>query len=188
MSHEQIRYQDASTELQSLYDEISIEFKLTGPPNWATYLGNKPSVLRGVWQLYTGIVIDGTLPPLLQELIIFSVSKEQGSAYCAEFHASSIQKLSPQLSYLDLVDIIDGKSRGVVPERYIMAINIAIQLNRSPCPVPSKDAVFIKSDKFSLKEHVEIAGLVALAITFNMHAKTISIPIDSTHRVEGFYL
>lgn len=181
-----VDYANANGELLELYDEIKRTCCLDILPNWVTYLGHNKELLEGIWRFYCGVVVKGTLPPLLQELIIFSVSYKNRSQYCSEFHASNILNMKPSLSYEQLLDVIADDPRGYVPERYRYAITIATQHSFSDCALPDKDKETLSNSGYSMQDITEICGLSSLALALNTLTKALAIPIDPSHKVRNF--
>lgn len=183
-----VDYADATGELEVLYDEILLTLNTDHIPNWALYLGGELSVLRGIWNMFCQVALKGTLDPLLQELIIFSVSRSQGSPYCSEFHARQILRLVPLLNYQQLVEIIDGNSTGVIPERYQVAISIITQYSQSHCVLETHELLLLKEAGFDESNIIELFGLCSLALAFNSLTMATNTPIEPSNKVDNFYL
>jgi len=183
-----VSYKDASGELRILYDDIIRELNIKELPNWVSYLGGNVAILKGIWQLFSCTVIKGTLPTLLQELIIFSVSRGYGSAYCTEFHASNILKLNTALDFEQLTEIADGVSRGILPEKYYTAIKVITKHSKTHCPMRITDLNEIKQSGFDTKEVLELSGLCSLALALNALIMAVNIPIDEASKVNDFVM
>jgi AhpD family alkylhydroperoxidase len=110
-----IEYSFAGEALLSIYDEILATLKLTVVPEWVVYLGGCPHLLSGFWQMVKGTPTNGELNQLLQELILFCVSRTNGAPYCTEIHVASAIKLNSALTYHDLLDISCGNTNAVLP-------------------------------------------------------------------------
>jgi len=181
-----VSYKEASGELKVLYDDIILALNVKELPNWVSYLGGNIAILKGIWQLFSCTVIEGTLPTLLQELILFSVSRGYGSAYCTEFHASNILKLNTALDFEQLTEIADGVSRGVLPEKYYTAIKVITQHSKTHCPMLITDLNEIRRSGFDTGEVLELSGLCSLALALNALIMAVNIPIDETSKVNDF--
>jgi alkylhydroperoxidase family enzyme len=93
-NYQPVSYQDASPELKALYDEIVLTMKMSEPPNWLLYLGNAPHLAKGMWGMLKSVLVDGHLPPLLQELILFTVAYHRSAPYCLDLHASNVLRMT----------------------------------------------------------------------------------------------
>lgn len=177
---------ESNSTLQQLYNDIKLTCNIEKLPNWAVYLGNNPQHLQAIWNFLQTITRNCSLSPLLQELIIFSVSYKSGSAYCAEFHASEAIKLNSALDFEQLREIVSGESNGILPRRYIEAIRFAVKHSKSNCNIGEEETCEIILKGFDLESVQEIFSLCALASAFNNFTKGMNIPIDESHRVENF--
>ena len=184
----EIPYANAENELKVLYDEISTTLDTEILPNWVTYLGGNVHLLRGIWNMFQGMALNGSLSPLLQELVIFGVSYTQGSEYCSEFHARQILKLKTSLDFHQLQEILSGNSHGLIPDSYSAAIEFSINHTQSNCLLKQEETGKLVDAGFSLQEVEEIIGLCSLALAFNTLTMGACIPIDDSQRVEGFKL
>lgn len=183
-----VNYADATGELKLLYDEMLSTLNIEQLPNWALFLGGELSVLCGIWNMFRQVALKGSLDPLLQELIIFSVSRSQGSPYCSEFHASQILRLVPALNYPQLVEIIEGNSSGIIPERYQVAISIITQYSQSHCVLKKHELLELQEAGYDESSILELFGLCSLALAFNSLTMATNTPIEPSNRVANFYL
>lgn len=187
-SNFKVEYHQANDELKAIYDDILMTTTATTLPNWATYLGSNSPVLKGVWQMTRQIALQGKLSPLLLELIIFSISLKQGARYCAEYHAFSALRLEKNLSYTELLEIVQGNSRGFIPQKYSETLEIATRHACNSCMMSEADMAKLKALGYDNEAILEIIAICSLALTFNTVSKALHIPIDDSHRVEGFSL
>ena len=91
-----VEYQEASPEVRALYDEIM--HTMGTPDVLSTFkaLGNNPNVLRAIWSMLKGTIIDGEIPALLKQLILFKISVIAGTASpCMGTARSTSTRLSP---------------------------------------------------------------------------------------------
>jgi alkylhydroperoxidase family enzyme len=102
-----IEYDDASPEVQAIYDEIMNTMGSPAVLNFLKALGNNQHVLRGVWCLLRETVIEGEIPALLKQLILFKISIIAGNEYCTALHGHAALNLDPTLTYEHLVSLED---------------------------------------------------------------------------------
>lgn len=113
-----VQYDDASPEVRAIYDEI---MEVTGKPdvpNIMKALGTNEVSLRAVWEMFRNTVIEGEVPSLLKELILFRVSIHAGNEYCQALHAHAACTLDPTLSYKDLRAMAEGESLETLPASF----------------------------------------------------------------------
>ncbi|MDK2595110.1 hypothetical protein [Pseudoalteromonas obscura] len=188
MPVQQLLYQDASLRVCELYDAILEQFKLEHLPNWALYLGNDYSSLKVTCAIWADLYQNGTLPVLLKELIMFTVSREQASPYCAELHAYNTLFLAKNLDYDALIEIVDNKSQGVVPDQYHCAITVAKNRSQGLCNFVIDDQASLLSCGFNQAQVVEIMATCAHAMFLSTLTLALNIPIDPDKKVPGFRL
>lgn len=182
-----IFYQNAPSELLCIYDDILAVTHSNQVPNWASYLGANLPTLSGVWAIYKKIHLEGSIPKLLKELIIFSVSWKQYSPYCSEYHACNVLQFHASLSFDDLVDLVTGKSRGVLSEVFLCVLEIINELCQQRCSLSAEDYAKLFQAGFDDGEIIEIIGTFSLAMLLSSLTSTLMIPIDKEKAVAGFY-
>jgi hypothetical protein len=73
-----VEYEDASPAVQAIYDEIMNTMGTPSVLNFLKALGNNEHVLRATWTMLKETVIEGEIPALLKQLILFKVSISVG--------------------------------------------------------------------------------------------------------------
>ena len=74
-----VEFDSASPEVQNVYKEIMDTMGTPEPLNVLKSLGNNPIILRGVWSMVKSTLIEGEIPELLKQLILFKISVIAGS-------------------------------------------------------------------------------------------------------------
>ena len=184
---EPVAYEQAGDQLRKLYDEICEARGLLEPPNWALYLGSTPHVLEGMWQMLR-ITEDDLLSPLLSQLLLFAVSRASAAEYCAEYHGALVMQLDNQLSYDDLLAICKGDSRGVIPQAYQVAIDVAVEQVGRHCVLPLEEKDRLLEEGFSAHECLEIFSTIACAEMISAYTMSADVPIDEKFHIPGFQI
>ena len=76
-----VEYKDASPEIQAIYDEV---MEVIGSPDVFNFLkafGNNEKVLRAFWSMLRYTLLEGDVPALLKQLILFKISVEYGNTF-----------------------------------------------------------------------------------------------------------
>ena len=89
MSPQPIEYDDASSDVRAIYDEIKQARGVNDVNNFWKYLANDPVTLRRTWHSLKEIMGPGALDPLTKELIYIAVSATNNCAYCIRSHTAS---------------------------------------------------------------------------------------------------
>lgn len=174
-----VDYQSAPLELREIYDEICLTMNVNEPPSWATCLGGATHLVKGMWAMLKHCVVESHLPPLLKELIFFAVAYHRTVPYCMDIHAKNILRMTKHLTYCDLKDIVENKSRGVIPNSYQVAINLATKLSKSECSLQKADFKLLEKAGFDDVESMEIATQVSAALYFNVLTFAADLPVPN---------
>ena len=177
-NYQSIGYEDASDELRLIYDEIREAIGETELPNWITYMGEMPHIVKGSWALLKSVLMDGNLPPLLQDLILFVVAYHRTVPYCMALHASNIIRMTDNLTLSDLEEIAQGKSRGYLPEKYSVATAVALKLATSKCILKKQDFDQLSEAGFDRSQSLEITMLVSVSMFLNTYTFAAGMPIE----------
>jgi AhpD family alkylhydroperoxidase len=89
MNPQPIEYNDASSDVRVIYDEIKQAREVNDVSNFWKYLANDPVTLRRTWHSLKEIMGPGALDPLTKELIYIAVSATNNCAYCIRSHTAS---------------------------------------------------------------------------------------------------
>ena len=122
-----VEYDDASPEVQTIYDEIMDTMGTPTVLNFLKALGNNVHVLRAVWTMLREVVIEGEIPALLKQLILFKISITVGNEYCTALHGHAALNLDPTLTYENLVDLSGGSCSTNLPPSYPVAIDTVLR-------------------------------------------------------------
>jgi len=177
-----VEYQDASEEIQAIYDEIMETMGSPAVPNYLKALGNNENVLRAIWSMTKNTLIEGEIPILLKQLILFKISINTGNEYCTSLHGHAALNLDPTLSYEDLVDLSEGKTSTKLPASFQVAIEIVTQAALQPKKVADEDFDFedqLRDEGFSEREIDELMAQAYFAVMMNTYVDTFDIPWES---------
>ena len=154
-----VDYDDASPEVQALYDDIMSTMGVPGVLNSLKALGNNPIILRGVWAMLKSTLIEGEIPELLKQMILFKISVIAGNEYCTSLHAHAALNLDPTLTYDDLKTLIDGECSANMPPSYSVAIDIVSRVSLESKTIGDEEWDFeeqLRDEGFSEKEIDEL--------------------------------
>ena len=87
-----IEYEDASSEVRDVYDDIMATRKVDSVNNFWKAIANDPATLRRTWESIKHIMGPGALDPLTKELIYIAVSTTNECSYCIASHSASARK------------------------------------------------------------------------------------------------
>ncbi len=178
----QVEYADASPEVRAIYDEIMDTMGSPEILNFLKALGHNPHALRAVWSMLKETVIEGEIPALLKQLILFKVSIVSGNEYCTSLHGHGALNLDPTLTYDDLVALSGGSCTANLPPSYPAAIDIVSRASLDPKSVADPDWNFedqLRDEGFSESEIDELLAVGFFSVMMNMLTDTYDVPWES---------
>lgn len=176
-SHDQ-----ASAATREVYDEF---LRLSGaaePPVWMTSLGHNPTLIKAYWEKIRGCLLEGALPVVLKEMVVFVVSRVNGAEYCSACHAHSALQLDPTLTYHDLVSILDPKSTVPLPASHRLALQFADKMARDANAVSDDEFDKLQKAGFTESEIKELLSVIDLAMMFNCYTSAMRLPLDPQYK------
>ena len=102
-----IEYEDASPEVQTVYDDIRATRKTDFINNFWKALANHPATLQRVWSDVKIIMGPGEIDSLSKEMIYIAVSIANACDYCIHSHtAAAFAKGMTEAQYQELLAVI----------------------------------------------------------------------------------
>ena len=174
-----VEYEDASAEVKDVYDEIMSTMGSPEVLNFLKALGHNPHVLRGVWSMLRETVIEGEIPALLKQLILFKISINAGTEYCTSLHGHAALNLDPTLKYEDLVALSGGACTANLPPSFPVAIDVVSRASLDPKSVDDPDwepEELLRDEGFSDAEIDELLAVGFFSVLMNMLTDTYDVP------------
>lgn len=84
-----IEYENASSEVRAVYDDIMATRKSDWINNFWKVLAHDPALLKRTWEDIKAVMVPGALDPLVKEMIYVAVSATNGCEYCTYSHTAS---------------------------------------------------------------------------------------------------
>jgi alkylhydroperoxidase family enzyme len=178
----QVEYEDALPEVRAVYDEIMDTMGSPEILNFLKALGQNPHALRAVWLMLRETVIEGEIPALLKQLILFRVSIVAGNEYCTALHGHAALNLDPTLTYEDLVALSGGACTANLPPSFPIAIDIVSRASLDPKSVGDPEWDFedqLRDEGFSESEIDELLAVGYFSVMMNMLTDTYDVPWES---------
>ncbi len=177
-----VEYDDASPEVQAVYDDIMSTMGVPGVLNSLKALGHNPIILRGVWTMLKSTLIEGEIPELLKQMILFKISVIAGNEYCTSLHAHAALNLDPTLTYDDLKTLIDGECSANMPPSYSVAIDIVSRVSLESKTIGDEEWDFeeqLRDEGFSEREIDELLAVGYFSVMMNMLVDAYEIPWEA---------
>jgi alkylhydroperoxidase family enzyme len=178
----QVEYEVASPEVRVVYEEIMSTLGSPEVLNFLKALGHNPHVLKAVWYMLKETVVEGEIPALLKQLILFKVSINAGNEYCTALHGHAALNLDPTLKYDDLMALSGGLCKASLPPSFPVAIEIVSRAALDPKSVEEPDWDFedqLRDEGFSDSEIDELLAVGFFSVMMNMLTDTYDVPWES---------
>ncbi|MGE0823364.1 MAG: carboxymuconolactone decarboxylase family protein [Candidatus Binatia bacterium] len=102
-----VEYQDASPEVQAIFDEIKQARNVPDVNNFWKALANHPDNLRRIWASLRDVMQPGALDGLTKELLYIAVSITNKCDYCTYSHtAAAFAKGMSAAQYQELLAVV----------------------------------------------------------------------------------
>ncbi len=139
-----VEYADAAPAVRAVYDEAMRTMGITAVPNWMKAMGGNAHVLRATWEKFRNVVLRGSVPPLLKQLILFVISINVGNRYCTAAHGHAAMDMDQLLSYDDLFSLAEGGACERLPMAFRVAIGIVTRAALAPKAFAADEADFVE--------------------------------------------
>jgi alkylhydroperoxidase family enzyme len=175
-----VEYKDAAPEIQAIYDEV---MEVSGSPDVFNFLkafGSNERVLRALWSMLRYTLLEGDVPALLKQLILFRVSVEYGNTYCASLHGRTVLRMDPTITYDELIAMSHGDNIDI-PASYAIAIDVVTRMTLRPRTVKAGDFDFeeqLRDEGFSEQEIDELISVAGFGVLLNTMTDIVHVPAE----------
>jgi AhpD family alkylhydroperoxidase len=87
-----IEYEDASSEVRAVYDDIMRTRKIDWINNFWKALANHPTTLRRTWESLRDVMAPGALDLVTKEMLYLAVSVADNCEYCTYSHTARARR------------------------------------------------------------------------------------------------
>lgn len=175
-------YQNACPATRTVYEDFMRLSGASEPPLWLQSLGHNPTLIRAYWEKTKGCLLEGQLPYVLKEMVVFVVSRENGAAYCTACHAHAVLQMDATLTYSDLQTILDPNGCVPLPPAHRAAVDFAARMARDPNALADADFIALRRVGFEDAEIKELLGVIDLAMMFNCYTSASRLPLDPQYK------
>jgi alkylhydroperoxidase family enzyme len=183
-----IEYADASPSVRAIYDEGMRALGRSTVPNWMKAMGRNETVLKANWEKFRHVVLEGTVPMLLKQLILFVISINVGNRYCTAAHGHAVLELDKTLTYKDLLSLSEGEAYSTLPKSFQVAIEIVTRAALHPKEVSAESFDFenrLKKEGFNEHEIDELMAQADFGVMMNTITDILDIPVDVEFTSDG---
>ncbi|UBF24396.1 carboxymuconolactone decarboxylase family protein [Kovacikia minuta CCNUW1] len=162
---------------RSVYEEIRSELGFGIVPNLFKSMAIYPGFLEASWNQFRSVILEGSLPRILKEMIGVAISQANRSEYALKVHLHSLSALGISEEVLQML-VLDF-ANCPLPEREKAVINFGLIAATNPQSLT--DAHYQQLHQLGLDDS-EIFEIIATACLFaqvNQYTDAIALDIDS---------
>jgi len=174
-----ISYDEASPSVQAIYDDTKKTLQLPFVLNWFKCQGDNATLLKGNWGKLKNTLMEGEVPNVLKQLIIYNVSKERGCNYCSHAHGIFADSMSAMISEEDGFKATESLNSPSMPVSYRTAVNIVTKAALDHKNISNEDFQELENAGFSNPEIQELMAQADLVNMLNTIADVSGIKIDN---------
>ncbi|PSR55497.1 alkylhydroperoxidase [Adhaeribacter arboris] len=174
-----VPYSDATPEVQAIYNETMQVLQLPFVLNWFKCQGSNDVLLRGNWTKLKSTLIEGQVPNILKQLIIYNVSKIRGCEYCAKAHGIFADSMSQLISDEENFKVTENMDSAALPNSYKAAIRLVTKAALQTETVTNEDFEELAKEGFNDEEIQELMAQADLVNMLNTIATISGIKVDN---------
>ncbi|SDS38831.1 alkylhydroperoxidase AhpD family core domain-containing protein [Gillisia sp. Hel1_33_143] len=174
-----ISYDEASPAVQAIYDDTKKTLQLPFVLNWFKCQGDNATLLKGNWGKLKNTLMEGEVPNVLKQLIIYNVSKERGCNYCSHAHGIFADSMSAMISEEDGFKATESLNSPSMPVSYRTAVNVVTKAALDHKNISNEDFQELENAGFSNTEIQELMAQADLVNMLNTIADVSGIKIDN---------
>lgn len=171
-----IEEDDAPPEVAELFADFRQEMGFPKAPNFIrTQGGAALNVGRGTWELVRNVLVEGSVPRSVKEMMFVAISTDRHCGYCEAAHVACCKMLGVDSATIEaLINDIDS----VHPDRINEIVKFALQCSRDPQGLTDADFESLRKHGLGDAEIMEIIAMSALAVYANTIADATQIDND----------
>ena len=168
-----IEDQALSDDVKKVFDEV-IE-KFSSVPVFYRLLASAPPLVEAFWLSYKKVILEGTLPAQVKELIFLAIARKRRCTYCASAHLAICDMFEADRQ--TLTAIMNGVAE-FEPERIAALIGFCLLSLDDPNAVDNKDYQTLYALGITQTEVIEALYTVSYADSGVFLAKALKVDVD----------
>lgn len=174
-----IEYENASPRVKEIYDDTKKTLQIPFVLNWFKCQGNNAVLLAGNWAKLKATLIEGEIPSIIKQLIIYNVSNIRNCEYCTKAHGFFADSLSTTISDQEDFKPTDDLNSPLIPKSYRTAIKIVTKAALESEKICEDDYKELQDAGFDSKEIQELMAQADLVNMLNTISNVSGIRIDN---------
>ncbi|MDT0676055.1 carboxymuconolactone decarboxylase family protein [Autumnicola musiva] len=174
-----VPYNEASPEVKAIYDDTKKTLQLPFVLNWFKCQGDNAILLKGNWSKLKNTLMEGEVPNVLKQLIIYNVSRKRGCEYCSHAHGIFADSMSSMISDEEGFKATENIDSPTMPVSYRIAVNVVTKAALNHKDISNEDFKELQDTGFSRREIQELMAQADLVNMLNTIADVSGIKIDN---------
>ncbi len=174
-----VAYEEAMPAVQAIYDDTKKSLGLPFVLNWFKCQGNNPVLLKGNWAKLKATLIEGSVPNIIKQLIIYNVSAKRNCEYCAQAHRIFANLMGKSLSADQDFLITNDMESDLIPYSYKIAVAVVTDAALSAGEVSDEHFFKLTDAGFTPAEIQELFAQADLVNMLNTIANVAGIKLDT---------
>jgi uncharacterized peroxidase-related enzyme len=170
-----IEPKDASEEMHALYVDFQRRMGFPAAPNFIKIQVHSFAAASGTWGLVQNVLVGGSLPRTLKEMLFVAISSDRQCRYCQAAHLACCRMLGIDS---DSLARLDGDIDGIDPPKVRDIIRFGVKCARDPQSLSAEDFGTLKSHGLRQSEIVELISMAGLAVYANILADATGVEAD----------
>ncbi len=173
-----VSYEEATPEVQFIYEDTMKSLGLPFVLNWFKCQGRNPGLLKGNWSKLKSTLVEGSVPNVIKQLIIYNVSSERNCEYCAQAHRIFANLVGKTLSDDDTFRAADNMDSDLLPQSYKVAVSVVTEAALSSGDISPEHVFRLLDAGFTDAEIQELFAQADLVNMLNTIANISGIKLD----------
>ena len=174
-----VPYDEATDEVKEIYDDTKRTLQIPFVLNWFKCQGTNPILLAGNWAKLKSTLMQGQVPNVLKQLIIYNVSKKRNCEYCAHAHGIFADSMSTHINDTENFKPTENLESPLIPESFRTAIQIVTKAALHADQITDADFKALQNAGFDSLEIQELMAQADLVNMLNTLADVSGIKIDN---------
>ncbi len=174
-----VSYEEATPGVKEIYDDTKKTLQLPFVLNWFKCQGDNETLLKGNWSKLKNTLMEGQVPNVLKQLIIYNVSKERGCQYCSHAHGIFADSMSSMISEEEGFRATQQMNSPSMPVSYRTAVKVVTKAALNHQEISESDFQELEEAGFSKQEIQELMAQADLVNMLNTIADVSGIKIDN---------
>ncbi|MCA1992855.1 MAG: peroxidase-related enzyme [Coleofasciculus sp. S288] len=169
--------QISNPKVKAVYEEIRVELGFGIVPNLFKSMAINPDFLEANWKKFRSIILQGSVPRTIKEMIGVAISQANDSQYALQVHLHGLSALG--ISEEVLQTLVSDFVNCPLPEREKAVINFGLLAATKPHKLTDEHYQHLEELGLDREEIFELIATANLFAEVNQYTDAIALEIDN---------